>query len=113
MGPIQSTHDPDHLISVITRAGPRAGRRTDLLERVERWTYGRKIRLCAGLRANVVSVADAILAHGLAYDEIDRWMEAYARLDFEALKVGYPRKCRARKSASSSWSEHGDAVASG
>jgi hypothetical protein len=98
---------------VITRAAPRARRRTDLLKRVERWTHGRKIRLCAGLRANVVSVADAILAHGLAYDEIDRWMEAYTKLDFEALKVGYARKCRAQKSASSSWSEHRDTVASG
>ena len=66
--------------------------RSDLLRRVERWTYGRKIKLCKGVSAQVISASEAILAHGLSQDEIDRWMEAYRRKDFEALKVGYARK---------------------
>jgi Protein of unknown function (DUF1153) len=80
---------------MITLAAPHAQRRADLLKRVERWTYGRKIKLCIGLRANLVSVSDAILAHGLGQDEIDRWMEAYTKWDFQALKVGYGKKRRA------------------
>jgi hypothetical protein len=44
--------------------------------------------------ANVIVPSEVILAHGLTQDEIDRWMEAYKRRDFEALKVGY---CRKRK----------------
>ena len=78
-------------------AGPRlvctiAASRSDLLKRVERWTYGRKIRLCKGLSAGVITASEVILAHGLSQDEIDRWMEAYKSKDFEALKVGYLRK---------------------
>ena len=65
-----------------------------MLKRVERWTYGRKIQLCAGLRAKVVSVRDVIVAHGLALEEIDRWMEAYRNNEFEALKATF-RKRRA------------------
>ena len=84
---------------MITRANPRAQRRAELLKRVERWTYGRKIQLCAGLCANVVSVRDAILAHGLTQDEIGRWMEAYKKWDFEALKVGYGKKRAGRLEA--------------
>lgn len=80
---------------MITRAMPHTQRRTDLLKRVERWTYARKINLCIGLRANLVSVSDAILAHGLGEDEIHRWMEAFKKWDFEALKVGYGKKRRA------------------
>lgn len=70
--------------------------RSDLLKRVERWTQGRKISLCRGLCAEVVTTSEVMLAHGLAYDEIDRWMEAYKRRDLEALKVGYRRRRRAR-----------------
>jgi hypothetical protein len=88
--------------------------RSDLLRRFERWTYGRKIKLCTGLSANVIVASEVILAHGLTQDEIDRWMEAYRKGDLEALKVGYPRKRRSeRKSRSCSWSEHTDTVASG
>jgi hypothetical protein len=65
--------------------------RADLLKRVERWTYRRKIRLCAGLRAKVVSVPDVIVAHGLAPDEIARWMEAYRNNEFEALRATYQK----------------------
>jgi hypothetical protein len=87
--------------------------RSDLLRRFERWTYGRKIKLCTGLSANVILASEVILAHGLTQDEIDRWMEAYGKGDFEALKVGYPRKRTSEtKSGSSSWSEHTDTVAS-
>jgi hypothetical protein len=78
--------------------------RSDLLARVERWTYGRKIKVCKGISAKVISVSEAILAHGLSQDEIDRWMEAYRRKDFEALKVSHARKQDpARKTGSSSW----------
>jgi len=66
--------------------------RCDLLKRVERWTQARKIDLCRGLCAEVVIASEVIRAHGLSYDEIDCWMEAYKRKDFEALKVGYRRK---------------------
>jgi hypothetical protein len=69
--------------------------RSDLLRRVERWTHGRKIKLCAGLSANVIVASEVILAHGLTQEEIDRWMEAYKKGDFEALKVGYDKKRRA------------------
>jgi hypothetical protein len=69
--------------------------RSDLLRRVERWTHGRKIKLCTGLCAKVIVASEAILAHGLTHDEIDRWMEAYKKNDFEALKVGYGKKRRA------------------
>ena len=69
--------------------------RSDLLKRVERWTQGRKISLCRGLCAEIVTKSEVMLAHGLAYDEIDRWMEAYRRKDLEALKVGYRRRSRA------------------
>jgi hypothetical protein len=69
----------------------RAQCRADLLKRVERWTYSRKIRLCAGLRAKVVSVHDVIVAHGLAPDEIARWMEAYRNNEFEALRATYQK----------------------
>jgi len=87
--------------------------RSDLLRRFERWTYGRKIKLCTGLSANVIVASEVILVHGLTQDEIDRWMEAYGKGDFEALKVGYPRKRTSEtKSGSSSWSEHTDTVAS-
>ena len=72
----------------------RAQWRADLLKRVERWTYGRKIQVCAGLRAMVVSARDVIVAHGLAQDELDRWMEAYRNNEFEALKATF-RKRRA------------------
>jgi len=66
--------------------------RSDLLRRFERWTYSRKIKLCTGLSANVILASEVILAHGLTQDEIDRWMEAYKKGDFEALKVGYGKK---------------------
>ena len=66
--------------------------RDDLLKRVERWTQGRKISLCQGLCAKIVTTSEVVLAHGLAQDEIDRWMEAYNGKDFEALRVGYRRK---------------------
>jgi Protein of unknown function (DUF1153) len=69
--------------------------RSDLLRRVERWTYCRKIKLCAGLSAKVIVASEVILAHGLTQEEIDRWMEVYKRGDFEALKVGYGKKRRA------------------
>jgi Protein of unknown function (DUF1153) len=80
---------------MISIAAERAQRRMDLLKPIKRWTYGRKIQLCAGLCANLVSVNDAILAHGLGEDEINRWMEAYRRWDFEALKIGYSKKRKA------------------
>ena len=66
--------------------------RSDLLKRIDRWTQGRKIKLCRGLCAEVIIASEVMLAHGLAQDEIDRWMDAYNRKDFEALKVGYCRK---------------------
>lgn len=69
--------------------------RTGLLERVERWTQRRKFSLCRGLCAGIVTTGEVMLVHGLAHDEIDRWMEAYKSKDFEALKVGYRRKGRA------------------
>ena len=72
-----------------------AASRSDLLRRVERWTYGRKIKLCTGLSTTVIAASEVILAHGLTQDEIDRWMEAYKKRDFEALKVGYAKKRRA------------------
>jgi len=88
--------------------------RSSLLKRIERWTYGRKVALCKGLAARVVTVSEAMLAHRLSQDEIGRWMEAYRRKDFEALKVGYPKRRRAaRKTASSSWPEQRDTVSSG
>jgi uncharacterized protein DUF1153 len=71
------------------------GSRSDLLKPVERWTQRRKIDLCRGLCAEIVTTSEVILAHGLAYHEIDRWMDAYRREDFESLKVGYLRKGRA------------------
>jgi hypothetical protein len=79
------------VIGMITLAVLRAQRRAGLLKRVERWTYQRKIELCIGLRANLVTVSDAVLAHGLGQDEIDRWMEAYRNRDFEALKATYQK----------------------
>ena len=66
--------------------------RSDLLRRVVRWTCGRKIRLCTGLSGNVVLASEVILVHRLSQEEIDRWMDAYRRRDFEALKIGYGRK---------------------
>jgi len=72
--------------------GASAGSRSDLLERVGRWTQRRKIKLCRGLYSGVVITSEVMLAHGLGQDEIDRWMDAYKRKDFEALKVGYSRK---------------------
>lgn len=66
--------------------------RSDLLKRVERWTQGRKIMLCRGLCAAAITASEVMLAHGLARDEIERWMEAYKRKDFEALKAGYRRR---------------------
>ena len=74
---------------------PKPASRSDLLKRVARWTCGRKINLCKGLAAKVITASEAIPAHGLTQDEIDRWMEAYGRNDFEALKIGYRRKRRA------------------
>lgn len=75
--------------------GTTPGSRSSLLERVGRWTQGRKISLCRGLSAEIVTTSEVMLAHGLAQDEIDHWMEAYKRRDFEALKVGYRRRHRA------------------
>lgn len=76
--------------------------RSDLLRCFERWTHGRKLKLCAGLCRNVTAASEVILTHGLTQDEIDRWMKAHMKGDFEALKVGYARKYRsARKKASS------------
>src|SRR5690349_16542420 len=72
--------------------GASAGSRSDLLERVGRWTQRRKIKLCRGLYSGVVITSEVMLAHGLGQDEIDRWIDAYKRKDFEALKVGYSRK---------------------
>ena|SRR5689334_7129033 len=72
--------------------GASATSRSDLLARIDRWTQGRKIKLCRGLCAEVIIVSEVMLAHGLGQDEIDRWMDAYKRKDFEALKVGYSRK---------------------
>ena len=66
--------------------------RAELLKRVDRWTQGRKISLCHGPCAELITTSEAVLAHDLAQDEIDRWMEAYKSKDFEALKVGYRRK---------------------
>jgi hypothetical protein len=66
--------------------------RSDLIRRVERWTYGRKIKLCTGLSAKVIIASEVILVHGLTQDEIDRWMEAYKKGDLEALKIGYGKK---------------------
>jgi hypothetical protein len=66
--------------------------RADLLQRIERWTQRRKIGLCRGLCANIVTTSEVMLAHGLTQDEIDGWMEAYRNKDFEALKIGYRRK---------------------
>jgi hypothetical protein len=71
--------------------------RSELLKPSERWTQARKIRLCRGLCAEAIFASEAMLAHGLAPEEIDRWMEAYKRKDFEALKVGYGRKRRRRE----------------
>src|SRR5215831_3807632 len=70
--------------------------RSDLLQRVERWTQWRKIKLCRGLCAEVVIASEVMLVHGLAAHEIDGWLAAYKRKDFEALKVGYRRKRRVR-----------------
>jgi len=90
------------------------GSRSDLLKRVERWTYGRKVALCKGLAAKVITASEAMLAHGLSHDEIGGWMKAYRRRDFEALKVGYLKRGRtARKTASSGWPQDSDTVASG
>jgi hypothetical protein len=75
--------------------------RDDLLKRVERWTQARKIRLCRGLCAEIIIASEVMLAHGLSQHEIDHWMEAYRRKDFEALKVGYRRKQRRRDDAMS------------
>ena len=66
--------------------------RADLLKRVERWTQRRKISLCRGLCAKIVTTSEVLAAHDLAQDEIDRWMEAYKGRDFDALKAGYRRK---------------------
>jgi len=60
--------------------------------RVGRWTQGRKIKLCRGLCDEVVIAGEVMVARGLGQDEIGRWMDAYKRKDFEALKVGYRRK---------------------
>jgi hypothetical protein len=68
--------------------------RSDLLSRFARWTYGRKIKLCTGLSANVILASEVILAHGLTQDEIDRWMESYRMGNLEALKVGYGKRRR-------------------
>src|SRR5215471_18628665 len=94
--------------------GDIAASRSYLLSRFERWTYGRKIKLCTGLSGNVVVASEVIRAHGLTQDEIDPWMDSYKKGGFEALKVRYARKRKAkRKIASSSWLEHADTVASG
>jgi len=53
--------------------GASAGSRSDLLERVGRWTQRRKIKLCRGLYSGVVITSEVMLAHGLGQDEIDRW----------------------------------------
>jgi hypothetical protein len=91
------------VIGMITRA-KNARRRANLLKRVERWTYARKMKLCVGLRANLVSVSEAILAHGLSEDEIDRWMEAYRNKDFSALKATYQKNRASRmKRVSDLW----------
>jgi hypothetical protein len=75
--------------------GTIAASRSDLLRRVERWTCGRKIKLCTGLSAKIIAASEVISVHGLSQDEIHRWMEAYKRRDFEALKIGYGRTRRA------------------
>ena len=72
--------------------GASAANRSDLLAQVVRWTQGRKIKVCRGLYNEVVITSEVIRAHGLGRDEIDRWLDAYKRKDFEALKVGYRRK---------------------
>jgi hypothetical protein len=74
--------------------------RSDLLKRIDRWTQGRKIKLCRGLCAEVIIASEVMLAHGLAQDEIDCWMDAYNRKDFEALKVEYCRKGTAARRGS-------------
>jgi uncharacterized protein DUF1153 len=76
---------------------PISATRSELLNRFERWTQARKIRLCQALCAEAILASEAMLAHGLAPEEIDRWMEAYKRRDFEALKVGYGRRRRRRE----------------
>ena len=57
--------DGRHIIRAI------AASRSDLLKRVERWTCGRKIKLCKGLSSKVIIASEAILAHGLTQDEIE------------------------------------------
>jgi len=74
------------------KIGASVANRSDLLERVGRWTQGRKIKLCRGLCDEAVIISEVIVAHGLGQEEIDRWMDAYKRKDFEALKVGYSTK---------------------
>ena len=83
---IPRSPDPDRWDIVATLSVDRS----DLLRRVERWTCGRKIKLCTGLSSNVVLASEVILVHRLSQDEIDRWMDAYRRKDFEALKIGRP-----------------------
>ena len=74
--------------------GASAANRSGLLARVGRWTQGSR-----GLYNEVVITSEVMLAHGLGQDEIDRWMDAYERKDFEALKVsatvGNARDCEA------------------
>ena len=87
--PHPSDADKCHIIGTVPVC------RSELLRQVERWTYGRKIKLCTGLFTKIIAVSEIIRIHRLGQDEIDRWMDAYNRKDLEALKIGYGRKRRA------------------
>jgi len=87
--PHPSDADKCHIIGTVPVC------RSELLRQVERWTYGRKIKLCTGLFTKIIAVSEIIRVHRLGQDEIDRWMDAYNRKDLEALKIGYGRKRRA------------------
>jgi hypothetical protein len=70
-------------------------RRDALLSPAQRWAFPRKLRLCAGLAAGLITRAEVKRAHGLTDQEIDAWMAAYVRGGAAEMRIYAPRPWRA------------------
>jgi hypothetical protein len=52
--------------------------RAQLLAPVDRWTALAKFWLCDGIRRGTITFDDAMVAHSLGSDELQRWYQVYA-----------------------------------
>lgn len=70
--------------------------RSELLASVRRWIPARRERLCAGIQAGVITIAEAMQAHGLSEEEMTDWYARFLTGGRAALRMQWreTRRCR-------------------